>query len=372
MKRCELYYTHSLTEANEVFYLTGFRAPDPFLCFHIQNRVVLIVSDMELGRARREKKPGVHVVTPQEVLKSQIGQAGTLACIVAILEREQVKELQVSEWFPAGLYAALVEKGKKIEIGPSRVHGRRRKKSAEEVACIRGSQRAAVEAMRAAIAHIKGAHVRRDKVLLVDKKPLRSEDVRVLIQQRLMDFNCSGDEISVAGGEQATDPHERGSGVLRAGEAIILDIFPRHNGHGYWGDITRTICRGPASDALRKMYKAVYSAQREALGAVRAGARADRIHAQVVASFESAGYKTGREQGKPMGFIHGTGHGVGLDIHEGPRVSLQRETLRAGDVITIEPGLYYPGVGGVRIEDTVLVEKGGCKLLATCSKKFEV
>ena len=113
MKRCELYYTHSLTEANEVFYLTGFRAPDPFLCFHIQNRVVLIVSDMELGRARREKKPGVHVVTPQEVLKSQIGQAGTLACIVAILEREQVEELQVSEWFPAGLYAALVEKGKK-------------------------------------------------------------------------------------------------------------------------------------------------------------------------------------------------------------------------------------------------------------------
>ena len=372
MKRCELYYTHSLTEANEVFYLTGFRAPDPFLCFHIQKRVVLIVSDMELGRALREKKPGVHVLTPQEVLKSKIGQAGTLACIVEILEREQVEEVQVSEWFPAGLYAALVEKGKKTEIGPSRVHQRRRKKNAEEVACMRGSQRAAVAAMRAAIAYIKGAHVRSDKVLLVDEKPLRSEDVRVLIQQRLMDFNCSGDEIIVAGGEQATDPHERGSGVLRAGESIILDIFPRHNGHGYWGDITRTICRGPAPDALRKMYKAVYSAQREALGAVRAGARADRIHAQVVAAFEAAGYKTAREQGKPAGFIHGTGHGVGLDIHEAPRVSLQRETLRVGDVITIEPGLYYPGIGGVRIEDTVLVEKKGCKLLATCSKKFEI
>ena len=113
MKRCELYYTHSLTEANEVFYLSGFRAPDPFLCFHIQNRVVLIVSDMELGRALREKKRGVCVLTPQEVLKNQSGETGTLACIMALVEREQVEEVQVSEWFPAGLYAALVEKEKK-------------------------------------------------------------------------------------------------------------------------------------------------------------------------------------------------------------------------------------------------------------------
>ena len=372
MKRCELYYTHSLTEANEVFYLSGFRAPDPFLCFHIQNRVVLIVSDNELGRALREKKRGVCVLTPQEVLKNQSGETGTLACIMALVEREQVEEVQVSEWFPAGLYAALAKKGKKIEIGPSRAHGRRRKKNAKEVAFIRESQKAAVEAMRAAIAHIQGAHVRSDGVLEVGKKALRSEDVRALIQQRLMDFNCSGDEIIVAGGEQATDPHERGSGVLRAGESSIIDIFPRHNAHGYWGDITRTICSGPAPDALRKMYKAVYNAQREALGAVRAGARADRIHAQVVAAFERAGYKTGRQQGKPAGFIHGTGHGVGLDIHEAPRVSLQHERLRSGDVITIEPGLYYPGIGGVRIEDTVLVEKSGCKLLATCSKRFEI
>jgi Xaa-Pro aminopeptidase len=372
MKKCELYYTHSLTEANAVFYLTGFRAPDPFLCLHVHNKVILIVSEMEVGRALRERKRGVQVITPQEVLKEQKTSSGTIACIEAILDREHVEQVQVGELFPAGLYLALSKRVKRIEIGPSRASIRRRKKCAEEIACIAGAQRAAAEAMRAAIRHIQGALVRADRALEINGKALRSEDVRALIKQRLADFNCSGEEIIVAGGEQATDPHERGQGILRAGEAIILDIFPRHNENGYWGDITRTICRGPASSELRRLYKAVHNAQREALRSVRAGARADRIHARVVESFECAGYETGRQKGKPAGFIHGTGHGVGLDIHESPRVGLKKETLRAGDVITIEPGLYYPGIGGVRIEDTVLVEKGGCKLLANCVKKFEL
>ena len=139
------------------FLFNGISSSGSFYLFSYTKKGRLIVSEMELGRALREKKPGVHVLTPQEVLKSKIGQAGTLACIVEILEREQVEEVQVSEWFPAGLYAALVEKGKKTEIGRSRVHQRMRKKNAEEVASIRGSQRAAVAAMRAAIAYIKGA-----------------------------------------------------------------------------------------------------------------------------------------------------------------------------------------------------------------------
>ena len=104
----------------------------------------------------------------------------------------------------------------------------------------------------------------------------------------------------------------------------------------------------------------------------KSGARADRIHEGVQRSFKDAGFVTDMRDGLPVGFFHGTGHGVGLDIHEAPSLSTVPVRLRAGNVVTVEPGLYYPELGGVRLEDTVVVTDTGCRMLATCEKVFEI
>ena len=123
---------------------------------------------------------------------------------------------------------------------------------------------------------------------------------------------------------------------------------------------------------LKNIYYTVLKAQKQALKKVRPNVCGDEIHQHIVSTFEAAGFVTGESNGKNVGFIHGTGHGVGLDIHERPRIGRSGEILCEGDVVTIEPGLYYPGVGGVRIEDTAVVEAHGCQLLAKCAKKFEL
>lgn len=237
---------------------------------------------------------------------------------------------------------------------------------------IRGSQRAAVAAMKGAVALIASAGIDRKNRLIHGKNPLTSETVRQLINKIVIDLDCSGNDTIVAGGEQGTDPHERGSGQLFAGQAIILDIFPRSEKTGYWGDITRTVCRGPAPPELKKLYLAVKAAQSKALSAVRAGICADKVHETAQKEFARRGFETMEKEGKNIGFIHGTGHGVGLDIHERPRLGSSGETLEEGHVVTVEPGLYYPGLGGIRIEDTVVVTETGFRYLATCPKKFEL
>jgi Xaa-Pro aminopeptidase len=176
----------------------------------------------------------------------------------------------------------------------------------------------------------------------------------------------------VAGGPQSADPHERGHGPLRAGQPIVIDIFPQHMETGYWGDITRTVVRGRAPAALRAMYRAVREAQEDALRAVRPGVSGATVHRGVVATFARRGFATGVVDGKQVGFFHGTGHGVGLQVHEAPSLALAHRRLPRGAVVTVEPGLYYPEIGGVRIEDTVVVTADGCEVLAACSKRLEV
>ncbi len=171
---------------------------------------------------------------------------------------------------------------------------------------------------------------------------------------------------------QVTDPHERGHGPLYAGQAIILDIFPRSEKTGYWGDLSRTVCRGSAAPGLKKLYNAVKAAQAAALRAVKPGVCADEVHSAAQAVFERRGYETKEVDGRHTGFIHGTGHGVGLDIHELPRVGISGEILEEGNIVTVEPGLYYPGLGGIRIEDTIAVTSKGWRYLAPCGKKFEL
>lgn len=362
----------SSPSTTNMHYLSGFTAPDPFLYMKTASGGLLCVSPMEKGRACNQSTAGTEVFTPQDLGLSGKKAWNHVEQIKALMEKAGVKRLEVPTDFPAGLFQTLEKKGIKISIDRNPTCPERKVKDAAEISKLRKSQQAAVAAMKAGIALIGSAKVGKNDHLYIGKEKLTSEKVRQLIHKTLIDYNCAGVETIVAGGDQGTDPHERGSGPLFAGQSIILDIFPRSEKTGYWGDITRTVCRGPASPELKKLYNAVKAAQLAALKMVKPGICADEIHRNCCEIFEKRGFKTLEKEGRHVGFIHGTGHGVGLDIHELPRVGKSGEVLEAGHVITIEPGLYYPGLGGVRIEDTVVVTEDGFRFLASCPKKFEL
>ena len=169
------------------------------------------------------------------------------------------------------------------------------------------------------------------------------------------------DRLVAAG---AARPRPSGRGPLRANQWIVADIFPRDLRTGYWGDMTRTFMRGRPSPALRRLYDTVLDAQALGLSLVKPGAIGAEVHRAVADFFKKCGYETGTDaSGRAFGFFHGLGHGVGLGIHEEPRLSLRGGALEPGMVVTVEPGLYYPDLGGVRIEDTVVVTETGCRVL---------
>jgi Xaa-Pro aminopeptidase len=334
---------------------------------------------MEYNRMRRTVKRGITVVHPE-----MIGSSWKNGAADWIKKCTDQKNLTVSADFPLGLAEKLKRAGFKIKISEEPVCPQREIKTVDEISAVKNSQRAAVAAMNAAIKQIASAQIGKDGILRCGKTVLTSEMVRATICHTLLDRDCVATETIVACGPHSADPHERGTGPLRAGQPIVLDIFPRSAGRlraqasdagisGYWGDITRTGCRGPASSELKKMYNAVKAAQAAALKTVKAGAWTDAVHQAAADEMEKRGFKTGAVNGVPQGFIHGTGHGVGLEIHEAPRVSsANHQKLRAGNIITIEPGLYYPHIGGIRIEDTIVVTKEGYEMLAPCPKKLEI
>lgn len=267
---------------------------------------------------------------------------------------------------------ALKDAGIDIEVVSGPLYPERETKSPHEIEQIAKVQRAAVTAMRAAIAAIRRAEIGRKNVLVLDGRPLTSERLKRIIATTLLDHDCSARDPIVACGPHAADPHHRGEGPLRAGQTIVLDIFPQHQRSGYWGDITRTVVKGKAPPKVRAMYRAVREAQAWAVRSLKPGVRADRIHAEILRRFEAAGFPLKADSNPPTGFIHGTGHGVGLEIHEPPSISTVKTHLRSGHVVTVEPGLYDPELGGVRIEDTVVIQSDGAKILASYPYPFEL
>jgi Xaa-Pro aminopeptidase len=175
-----------------------------------------------------------------------------------------------------------------------------------------------------------------------------------------------------APGDQAVDPHEEGHGPIRANTPVVLDIFPRSERTGYFGDLTRTVVRGRASYRLHEVYAIVHEGVRLGHRMIQEGVQGLEVHRAIQALFERQGYKTGVQNGRMQGFFHGTGHGLGLQIHEAPSIGKRPYVLRAGHVVTVEPGLYYLGLGGVRIEDVAVVTKTGSRCLTRVPKQLEV
>lgn len=202
---------------------------------------------------------------------------------------------------------------------------------------------------------------------------MTSESLRRVLHVALLERGCSARNTIVACGDQGCLPHCRGTGPIRPGRTIVFDIFPQSETSRYYADMSRTVVKGRAAPAVRRMYEAVLEGQELGISKVRSGVNGRDVDAAIRTRFEELGYRTERRNGAWVGYFHGTGHGVGLDIHEPPWLLKQRDSvLPEGAVVTVEPGLYYPGVGAVRLEDMVWVGSRGCRNLTRFPKVLEV
>ena len=368
----------------DAYHLSGFLAPDAVICLRVAGKRYLAISSLEYGRAAKEA-PVDELLSYDELeitrlsreLKS--GAKGYAAAIANLLQRLGATASPIA--VPPGLGVIYADelRARGVTIAPDRVvfEGLRRSKTEAEISDIERTQ-AAVEA---ACAHARSilaeSDVGSDDSLVWRGEPLTSELLRSEIDVELLRRNCAADGTIAAGGPQGADPHERGHGPLKAGESIIVDIFPMDLSTRYYSDMTRTFVKGEPNEGLRKMYAAVLESQEAALSMIKAGVNGRDVHRKVAEVLHEAGYKTNvhdQEPGKPLtqGFFHGTGHGVGLEIHEAPRIAPVDEELIPGDVVSVEPGVYDPEVGGVRIEDLVVVTKEGCRNLTDFPKAFVV
>lgn len=355
----------------DLLYFGGFRAPDPFLAFEADGRRVAVLSPLELDRGLREGR--FDEVLAQEDVLEQSGTRGDLAGRILWLARQRgASRLLVPEDFPARTAFELRERGTvPLEFLERPVCPERIRKTPDERASILRVNEVVSGAFREverilAAAEIRGAD------LWLGSSPLTSELVRTRIAVHCLENGCLAESTIVAGGEQACDPHERGSGPLRAGELIIVDIFPRDEVSGYFGDMTRTYCKGGAAPEARRLVQAVRDARSLALDRLRGGVDGAEVHAAVAGFFAERGFVTRRTEAGYEGFFHGTGHGLGLEVHEQPRVSRGSSPLEAGMVTTVEPGLYYRGVGGCRIEDVVALTADGVEMLSNHPIEWEI
>jgi Xaa-Pro aminopeptidase len=358
-----------------MLYATGLFAPDPFIYLNFGGRPLLVMSDLEIDRARAQA-PHCRVVSlsacQQKLRRDGVKSPGFARVIREILREKKIRRAVVPDNFPLGLARDLKKLGIKLKPQPG-FFPRREIKSADEVRKISAALTMAEVGMAEGMEVLRRSKIARNRKLIYHGLPLTSERLRAVIDCAILQACGLAANTIVAGGRQACDPHERGHGPLRAHEPIIIDIFPRSQCTGYFGDITRTVVRGRASEPVRKLYDIVWRGQKIGFENIRAKVKTADVHKAVQDFFVQQGYKTGRRNGRMEGFFHGTGHGLGLDIHEAPRVSASsNETLRPGHVVTIEPGLYYPEIGGVRLEDVALVTGNGAKNLTRFEKVLEI
>lgn len=369
--KATLFIAASETDAN-LYYATKFIAPDPFIYLEIKGERILVMNDLEMDRAKSQAAVD-RVLSYSEIEKRArdhgAASPGSVDIVHVVLREAKIKQVLVPSNFPFSHASRLQELGYQVHAKSDPFYEQRVVKTAEEVRHIEGAQRATEAAVAAAHDLLRRATIKGDE-LWHEGSALTSERIKKFINVKLMENDCVAQHTIVAGGEQACDPHNEGSGPLPANRSIIFDVFPRSATTRYFADMSRTVVRGTPSPELVKLYQIVKDAQEEAITKIKDGADGMKIHRGICDRFEKAGYKTGLVNGRMQGYFHGTGHGVGLDIHEAPRISRTGSLLQEGHVVTVEPGLYYPGLGAVRIEDMVLVTSDGCRNLTNFPKQF--
>jgi Xaa-Pro aminopeptidase len=366
-----LLISESETNSN-MLYASGFKAPDPFIFFTLKRKSYLIASPLEYERAKKESK--AKQVINSHTIKTQKKNRTLAHVFLAFLKTcSRNKTFEVPYDFPVTYADLLRSKGIRLKVTSPPFFPERMIKNKDEIKSIKKSIRAAEKAMKTAEQILKHSKINSKGYVTFNKKVLTSEFLKSSIQVALAQENTMSHDVIAAAGDQACDPHCSGFGRIRAGQLIIIDIFPKSIDTGYFGDITRTFIKGSPSKDQKKLYATVKQAQEKAISLIRPGAAMETVHKAVSEHFTKKGYETVMQGDTLRGFIHSTGHGFGLDIHEPLRVGGKSSArFKKGMVVTVEPGLYYPGLGGVRIEDDVVVTSKGCELLSHYHKRYIV
>jgi Xaa-Pro aminopeptidase len=358
-----------------MLYAVGFFVPDPFIFFQHKNAKYAVMSDLEIDRAK--KQAHVDRVLSLSLYQKKLRKLGkspaTMADILDLLFRERgIRSLVVPANFSALLADQLRAKGYNLSIKRDPFWNERETKSNREVNQIAESLRIARLGLEAGIRMLKRTASKRDGYLYFNGSRLTSEMLKTAVNTTIMAQGWLPSHTIISSGNQCVDPHHEGSGPIKANTSIIFDIFPRSQQNGYFGDLSRTVVRGRASEKLKDIYATVQAGQKIGFEQIRDGINGKQVHQNILDLFEARGFHTGRINGRMQGFFHGTGHGLGLDIHEAPRIAPVDATLRTGHVVTVEPGLYYLGVGGVRLEDVVVVTAKGNRNLTDCPQFLEI
>ncbi|MEI7799793.1 MAG: aminopeptidase P family protein [Opitutaceae bacterium] len=364
--------THSNAD---MLYFGRVEVHDPFIALGVRGKKISVQSALEFGRVK--KTSAFDIVLSREVYLERAQdlygpQAGVAEIIATLAGEYRLRYFRVADDFPAGLYVKLTALGLKLTFANGMLFPEREIKSAWEAACIREGNRLCTVGYAVAEKILRAAKIK-GRTLLYQGKLLTSERLRFALETAIHEQGGNPQDTIVAGGDQACDPHERGFGPLRPKELIIIDVFPRVVKTGYFGDMTRTYLKGRASEAQQKLVSTVRTAQQRATKVICANVDGRLVHQAVTQCFAAAGYETKRKKNGSEGFFHGTGHGLGLAIHDPGRMAATTAyLLKKGSVMTVEPGLYYPGLGGCRWEDVVQVTATGTKALSKHPYNWEI
>jgi Xaa-Pro aminopeptidase len=345
--------------------------PDPFLYAEHGDRRLVVVGSFEVQRVEAAGA-GLEVYAFERFGRDELQAQGLnydeilREVTVRVCGEIGIGAAVVPPDFPLEVADRLRESGVDVRWDRPFFVGRRRVKNEAEVAGIRRAQRAAEAGMDAARDLLRRAEPT-NGTLKVDGEPLTSERVKRAIQQAFIGSGCSADEFIVSHGPQSAVGHDMGSGEIRAGEPLVIDLWPKDPETACYADMTRTFCVGEVPDELREYHRLVKESLDRSLADIRAGATGRHVFDVACDVFEQHGYPTLRtkEDGAVLedGFFHSLGHGVGLEVHEEPSLGKVGDELLAGDVVTVEPGLYRQGFGGCRLEDLVLVTADGAENL---------
>jgi Xaa-Pro aminopeptidase len=332
-----------------------------------QVQSILILRDIEMERAKKTARAST-VASPRDYIPegglSGDRETATAQAVAECFRRAGIRTVRSDRSLPL-IYAEMARRaGIDVQCDTEMGVLERRCKDEQEIAWMQEAQAATEGAMEMACRLVAHAQARSDGALEVDGEPLTSEIVRWRIDQWLLQRGYSNPESIVAGGAIGADCHDHGHGQLRTGEPVIIDIFPRNRKTLYNGDCTRTVVHGEIPAVLQKMHAAVVAAKQAATAAVRPGVTGQQVHEATIEAMKSHGYPMGLPpQGAAAGYCsmtHGTGHGLGLEVHEPPLLDKGGPALIVGDCLTIEPGLYAVGIGGIRVEDMIVVTPEGC------------
>lgn len=370
-----LLYADSERNADPL-YFGRVSVPDPFIAFGCRGKKYAVVNALEFGRVK--KTSGFDVVLPLEQYLQKARalwpkrRTGAAEIIAAVAKELKQSSFTVPDDFPAGLYDKLTQLGLKIAIAEGALFPEREIKSPAEAAAIREGNRCSAIGIATVEKILRAAKIK-GRGLVHRGVPVTSESLKIAAETACLEAGAVSLNTIIAGGDQGCDPHERGSGPIRPNELVIVDIFPRVTKTGYHGDMTRTFLKGRPTEAQRALVDAVRTAQLAALRTVRTGVNGRTVHAACVEVFTRHGFETKHTPKGSVGFFHGTGHGLGLAVHEPPRMNSTFDyNLKKGSVVTVEPGLYYPGIGGCRIEDVVQVTDTRPKMLSSYHYEWEL